>query len=413
MRRETLTLAFLASMLLLMACGAETPPPPPAPPHLLRGESEDNVVALVNGAVVVHRTGEAGLDASAIRAIDSDPESVWATPPGDLDETMTVALRAPATIRRIGFSAGTVKSGALAAGLRFEASMDGVSFQVLGSVELDGDRERWLDLTPVRAAFLRVTTLPPTALGAQVALVPTILASGDPDDSTQPSIDGTWTVNEMTVVLHSAGPVVLGASDEATTRGIDGGWDRGLVRFIFSRGNEVGVGIIAVGAGGQHLNGMIWYRNPGAPHFGTTWFGERSGAPRARADVPDVMDAWLRNEGRSPLFGLSFDGERLVAGSAPVVDRLATLLRANPPGLFRFRAHEVGNGTLEEDLRLAEAKLESLRQALRSAGVDPARAEFVAGGRSEALREPDTPWTALQERLNNRIDLELARVVPR
>lgn len=417
MKRAAVTFAAVALPILLAACdrgASESPNPAAAADELLIPEANDNVAALVNGAVVVHRTGETNLALSAIRAIDSDPESWWGTPPGDISESMTLALRSPSTIRRIGYSTGIVRSAALASGLRFESSLDGVSFSELGTVRLDEPGEAWEDVSPTRAAFLRVSNLPPMKAGAELALVPAVLARGDAErTSIDPrTIEGTWNVNEIVVTFERSIDAVRGWSNEATTRGIDGGWDDGIVRFAFSRGNEVGIGVIVPDSRGEHLNAMMWFRRTGPPHFGTTWFGSRSTAGPVAAEMPNVMDAYLRNESRFPLFGLSFEERRLRPGSIVTVRRLVSLLQSNPPGLFRFRAHQAGLASEQEDRQLAEAKLQALREALQSAGADPARAEFVAGGRAEAVREPDTPWPAVQRRLNNRIDLELVRAEP-
>lgn len=394
---------FAAAAIVLLAACSE-PAAPPADDAIV-GSDGENLLTLTRGAVVVHRTGEAGLHASAVQAIDSDPLSFWATPPGDLDETMTVALGGDAEIRRIGLSSGPRAPRHPARSVRFEASLDGASFSPLGTVTLDEPGEAWRDVAPARARFLRIATVPEgTPPWVQV---PTLLASGSLRPAPRASIAGGWTINGVDAWFESRGDAVRGVTRETPPRLLEGGWEGPIVRLAWSRANEHGVVALAVDPSGQRMNGILWYLWPHRPFFGTTWFGRRNDAARPPSGGEPPLSVFLRSDGRYPLYGLSFVGEQLTAHSSRAVEELASIIGRSEPGRFRLVAHYVDTGSAESDRRLAAARLDALRAALRGAGVDPSRAEFAAAGRAAAESANDRPWTPLQVAVNNRVDLEI------
>jgi hypothetical protein len=399
--------SLAAAVVLLAACREASPPAADRP---VIGTDGDNLLTLARGAVVTSRTGEASLHASAVQAIDSDPSSYWATPPGDLEETMTIALPGEARIRRVGVSTGLTDRH-LAKTLRFEASADGDSFEPLATVTLERGGEAWSD-APATARYLRVTTLAGFTEAPGHLRVPTLLASGTLRPSPRPAIDGGWMINGVEAWFESSGNAVRGATAEVPPRLLEGGWDGRILRLAWSRRNDRGIIAAVADPAGRHLNGILWYLEAHRPFFGTTWFGSRADVKEpASAGVPP-QTVFLRSDGRYPLYGLSFAGDQLSPHSGRAVEALASLIVRSEPGRLRFVAHHVGTETAESDRRLAAARLDRLREALRGAGVDLSRVEFAAAGREAALATNDRPWTPLQVILNNRIDLELVRAAP-
>ncbi|HEU5163729.1 MAG TPA: discoidin domain-containing protein [Thermoanaerobaculia bacterium] len=402
--------SLAAAVVLLAACReAEAPPAADRP---VIGADGENIVTLTRGAVVISRTGEATLNTSAVQAIDSDPSSFWATPPGDRDETMTIALPGETYLRRVGFASGRRGGGNLAKTLRFEASLDGASFQPLATVTLERRGDAWRDVTPAKARYLRVTTEAAFAPGAANVKIPIVHAAGTVRPSARPAIDGGWSINGMDAWFESSGDAVRGVTAENPPRLLEGGWDGPVLRLAWSRRNEHGVVAVTVDPEGRFLNGILWYLEAHRPFFGTTWFGQRAGIPEPSSGGAPPQMVFLRSDGHYPLYGLSFDGERLRPHSRAAIREVASLIGRSEPGRLRFVAHYVGTGTAESDRRLAAARLDRLREALRGAGVDISRVEFVAAGRAAALAANDRPWTPLQVVLNNRIDLELVRRAP-
>jgi hypothetical protein len=391
---------------LLLAAGCREPVAPAVEKPVVQAASE-NLLTLPRGAVVIARTGEAWLGVSAIQAIDTDPASFWATPPADVSETMTIALGGEAEIRRIGFSRGGRGKTNLARTLAFEHSLDGGTFAPLGTVTMGTEPDAWTDVAPARARFLRVTTVDGFVPSPQHLRVPTLLATGSLKESPRASIDGGWTINGVPTWFESSGNRVRGVTREDPPRLLEGGWDGRVLRLAWSRKNEHGAVALVLDPAGRHLNGILWYLWPHRPFFGTSWFGVRTAMEPPPMAGPSPQTIFLRSDGRYPLYGLSFEGEQLTPHSTPTVQGVASLIGRAEPRTFRFVAHHVGTETAEFDRRLAAARLDRLRAALRDVGVDLSRVEFEAAGRTAASTANDRPWTPLQVVLNNRIDLEL------
>lgn len=401
--------AFALAVVLVAACREPTPPAAERP---VLGTDGENLLTLSRGAVVTARTGETALDRSAVQAIDSDPSSFWATPPGDLDETMTIALPGDVEIRRIGFSSGALGPANLARTLRFEASTDGVTFSPLATVTLEKAGDVWRDVPPSHVRHLRITTVDGVTASPGHLRVPTLLAAGTIRPSPRPDVRGGWVINGVETWLEVNGDAVRGVTREDPPRLLEGGWDGRLLRLAWSRGNEHGVLGAAADPAGRRMSAVLWHLWAHRPFFGTTWFGERADIRKPPSPGVPPQSVFLRSDGRYPLYGLSFEGEQLTPHSMPALADLASLIEGSKPGTFRFVSHFVGTETAESDRRLAAARLDRLREALRGAGADPSRVEFAAAGRAAALEANDRPWTPLQVVLNNRIDLELVRGAP-
>jgi hypothetical protein len=219
-------------------------------------------------------------------------------------------------------------------------------------------------------------------------------------------------INGVDAWFETRGDGVRGVTRESPPRLLEGGWDGPVLRLAWSREKEHGVIALTVDPAGQHLNGLVWYLWAHRPFFGTTWFGRR--APRAEPPSGGTppQTVFLRSDGRYPLYGLSFEGGQLTPHSSRTVQGLASIIGRSEPGRFRLVAHYVGTGSAESDRRLAAARLDRLRAALRDAGIDPSRVEYAAAGRDAVLGANDRPWTPMQVVLNNRVDLEIVRPGP-
>ena len=117
----------------------------------------ESVLELAHGATVISRTGELLLQNSALQAIDGDPASFWVNPPGDLPQSMTIELAAPARIDKLGLR--TVANGAFTANhVTFAASSDGRTFTpVLTAKAKDSNDAQWFDVKPFGATQIRVS----------------------------------------------------------------------------------------------------------------------------------------------------------------------------------------------------------------------------------------------------------------
>ncbi|HVR44128.1 MAG TPA: discoidin domain-containing protein [Thermoanaerobaculia bacterium] len=395
----------LALTLLLAAARCDRPADSSSDRPLLLDPPE-SLLSITRGATLVHRTGEYDLQVSPLLAIDSDPRTWWATPMEDPDQSATFALAGIAEVRRIGFSTGTFEGYRAPRSIAFESSLDGSSFSPLGRVRLDDYGEAWLEVPPTPTLYVRVTTDEGFHPEARQILVPTLFVEGsEPAAAPRPDASGGWRINGFHAVFDAGESIVRGVVLEDPPRSLEGGWDGRLIRFAWAREAERGVGAATLDSEGKALGALMWYLRPDPPFFGASWTGSRASSGSRPQGGPDPMEVFLRMDGRYPLYGLEFEGTKLREGSAPAVRRLAEALRARRPGRCRLVAHHVGSDSAEADRRIAAERLESLRAALIAAGADLAGTELVASGRAEAVSAPDRPWTPLQVRLNNRIDL--------
>src|SRR5471032_1441764 len=109
-----MSVRHVAAVLLLLltgACGrraAETTAPSPPKSALKAADDDsterDNLLNYARGAVVVSRTGEFALWASALLAIDGDPDSCWFMPPHEPGQQLVAALPGESRIDQIGIS---------------------------------------------------------------------------------------------------------------------------------------------------------------------------------------------------------------------------------------------------------------------------------------------------------------------
>jgi hypothetical protein len=396
----------IALALILALSGCERSPAAPEQGARILRDDQPNLLTMLNGATVVDRTGEASLSLSAIHAVDGDHSSVWATPPGDLQQTVTIALGREAMVSRVGFRLDPRLSHP-ARSLFFEGSQGGSEFAPLGTIEAEQTAETWLEIEPVAVTHLRVTIRRAFAEHSPYAEVPTLLADGETRMLPPvPDLEGRWRINDFEATISTAERVVHGVTTEDPPRVFRGAWDGRAVRFAWSRGLEHGVGILAADSPGKALNAMMWHRKAHPPFAMPVWFGERTGEPEEVVNAPPIMDAFFRTEGTFPLHDLVFDGAALLPGSEQTLRYLVQLIRANPAGTFRLAAHYVSEGTEREDLEMSQRRLASLRGELERLGLPSELAGYDAAARRD-LR--DLPWTQAELLLNNRIDLELTR----
>lgn len=110
--------------------------------------------------------------------------------------------------------------------------------------------------------------------------------------------------------------------------------------------------------------------------------------------------------GHAPLHGLGFEpgSAALTEASAPVLDRAATALARRPELSVLIVGHSDNAGALEDNIALSQRRAETVREALVSRGIDPARlaahgAGFLAPVASNASEEGRA--------LNRRVELVL------
>jgi len=372
--------ALLIAIALLACRQVEKPATPPVPPPRPLDASENgNLLNMAFGASVVSRTAEQTLEASAVRAIDGDPESAWTSPPADNNQTIVFALPAPARIEQVGVRTDSRKSFAVTK-IRFEASSDSKTFTTIAEPQLASSEEPQLfPITPVTASYLRVTT---TEAPGLFALLKSVHARGTyMSQPTAQPIAGCWKINGKRAEFIDETGRIRGVIGEANQIKLQGGLDGTLYRLIWTRGPEWGYAAITISPDGKHLTGIKWHEEPLNWTFGDSWFGERcdrvipsvsegpggrvvlraAPTPRSLAHArDDIRFDFLQRARRLPMFGGDAD-----------LDVVMRLLSEGKRVKLVARDYR---GVLQEP------KLNALREALQKRGADLSRVDFGALG---------------------------------
>lgn len=364
-----------------------------------------NLLNFAHGASVVSRTAESNLLSSALMAIDGNLATAWGVPHGDFPQSAVFALAARSRIERVGVSAQKTPGFDLRK-ISFESSLDGVTFQPLGTFAIERkDPAQLFPVTPADATFIRATLLE----GGADTRVNAIFALGREIEAPRlASLDGCWTVNGLDAQFTQRGAHAYGrVAIEKMTTSVEGGSDGRFFRFAWLRGAGFGYAAVSVAPDGKTFSGSEWNEEIIPLFYSGTWFGERRACTPASLPSGEVTRGLLQRFGRAPLYGLRFDanGNLLDADS---VDTLATL-RSFLLGTklqARLVAHEFRQGSEQRNRAFANAELASIERSLTANGVPAGRLSFVAAG-SDAPRE--IPVTEAMRALYSSVDLEIRR----
>lgn len=361
----------LLLVLAALACRREPEPPPqtatvaqPAAP------AEVNLLDLLRGASIVSRTGEYWYETSAAHTIDHEEASNWVSPPGGPQQTIVVSLPARSRIRKLGLS----KHPGGPHRLRVESSLDGSSWTVVTTLDIDPDNvePQIRDVAPFEALYLRLHTMAP---GQNFSVIRELYAHGDelaPPHAA--SIEGCWTINGRGARFTRRGAEVQGvidASDREKAVHLDGGFDGRAYRFMWRGGAQIGDAVLTVSPDGRAISGVSRHKGAGTELTGDGWLGTRGPCATASIAAGSVRARVLEVIRRYPVYALRFDDQdRLLADdSAAALDRIAAM--KNIRLVARGRA----------------TRLASLRDALASRG-DITGYEFVDGTAAQATVKP-------------------------
>lgn len=393
------------AIFLVMGCGerpTEAPTLNPVP-----AQHDPEALNFMDGVVVTDRSGELQLSNSALHAIDGDRGSIWITPPGDIRQDLTLSLPARTRIESVGLSNGVLVLSSRAANrVSIEWSADGTRFQPLHIITVDKIADKQLFRTPpVEAIALRATIL--GTLGhSTLAELPELLIHGVAIEPTSRSqLTGRWKLNQLSARFSDDGTRVRGVVEMDPPMHVDGAWDGPVVRFAWVRNKQFGVGVLGLDRSGRKLNGLWWFREAIPQFFGTSWFGDRIDSSATNSPSSIVAEVSLRERQTFPLYPLKFDAKNnLTPDSAAGIELLREILDANPQKRFRLVANEVRGHTPEENLRRTEQQLASVRQMMRSRGVDLGRITFAPAGNRYSREPSQLPYYTL---LHSRVDLEV------
>lgn len=352
----------------------------------------DNLLNYARGAVVIARSGEFALWASALQAIDGDPDSCWFSPPHDARQWVIAALPTESRVEQIGLSNAGAAAGAISS-VRFESSMDGVNFSPLGAVESSRRKNALLvAVRPVTARYVRAT-LNIDAKAEGLSLCSLQIRGLETGKRSLRDLTGCWVVNGSKLTLAQDGDHVFGQLEGSKPTLIDGGSDGRFVRFVWVRDREFGYGAFSVEESGQHLSGRIWHEEPIPIFAGEAWFGERSTCSGTTVVGGGTVAAtFFQRAGRFPLYGLraGLNGAIEVPRSVATLRALAGLIQAAGAHHIRLEAHEFRQRDGAANRAWAGRELASLRGLLEGAGVRLGDTELAVLGSDNPRQAPRT-----------------------
>lgn len=386
------------AVLLLAAFGACSRPEPQdaAPANSTRPRL--NLLAFSRGASVVSRTAERTLDHSALLAIDSDPNTAWLSPQGDLQQTIVYSLPAQSRLDGVGIFSDI---HAATYQLIIDSSLDGKTWSPAGTFEVASSKDVVQhDFAPRQALYLRIQSRAERAPLIHLSELEAYGVETGPVRPAEPT--GCWTFNEHQGRLARSGAHVQGFIGRDKPIRVEGGTDGRLFRFAWVRGPEHGVGAMTFTADGQ-VAGITWYEKVAPDHFGSSWYGDRRTCGQGPfAPSHEVIAAFMRNRGRYPLYGLQFNPREQLdeQASAWSLQAIADVARTRS---CRITSRELRETTPDRNRARAVTRLTSLRAALQRRGVDVSKIEFVAAG-SDGL--PTEATTALSRAIYSAVEIE-------
>lgn len=387
--------ALLAILLALagLSCRPAGEAPGNTQPKAARAEKESdaaNLLGIQNGSVILNRTGELSLTMSVLNALDGESGTVWSMPPGDIHQTMTIALPVRSRIDQVGLSNGNLRfKERTVQRMRFEGSDDGKAFRLLQDIQVQKLAQHQLTrIDPVDVNYVRVSILS-SFESKQAADVVGIEARGrELAPPVRGSPTGVWSLNGETARFTSVNSSFHGVIETSPPTYLEGGWDGRIIRFLWFRGKEYGLGFLSVDPQGLGLNAFRWYREPIPPFFAGPWFGEKTEKTAGEVPPPRVIETFLQRMGRVPVYQIEFnDKNNLVAGADASPFRRALLLR---PGGISVNLHEVcSDPTAIAPNERMKARARTLEAFLIKEGIDSSLIRFKT-----SCDPPKADWTA-------------------
>ncbi len=289
--------------------------------------------------------------------------------------------------------------------VRFEASMDARSWRDVATIDPANRGTTMNEVEPFDARYLRVTAVD---LGKYyVALVSVHAIGRELRPAERMSFDGCWTLNGRPARIVQRGARITGVIGGAVPTFLDGGLDGRAWKLMWMRGPMWGYAVATVTPDGRNFSAVTFHEDPRSGRVAEAWLGGRCEGAVDPPATPIAQPAdYLRRTRRWMMAGIVFEGEeRIVAeASQATLDDAAAAIRAMPSQRFRVSAYEFRNNDPKENRRRTGLRIEAIRAALQSRGIDVSKLEFVSNGdRHPGAEVP----SAVQRMLESRIDLEL------
>ena len=115
----------------------------------------------------------------------------------------------------------------------------------------------------------------------------------------------------------------------------------------------------------------------------------------------DVLTVTFKSD-----FLFSVNSSTLLPGAFDELDRVANVLNQYPQSTMRISGHTDSTGSDDHNQKLSELRAQSVKNALKGMGVDPARMTIIGYGESKPIASNATEAGRLQ---NRRVEI---RIIP-
>ena len=382
----------------------------PAPPT----HSEEDLVALASGAVVVQRPPGQDSNGEAWFMFDEDPATGWTSQSKSWNQPTVVELPDRSIIKVVQFDTSHDEyDGRIPDEVEVAVSDQGPKegFQPIAKVVLSRELKDGQTF-PVSASIagrwvrLQITK---KESGSEFAQIEEFRAFGERQThSAPPNVTGTWKTDAGTIHLKQEGMSVSGCFETGGFP-ITGGMEGRLMKFTWHAG-EIGNGpAIAIFGDGGYLFGG-WWRTDGAaekprldPFEGRREKAEAGNCPNWKPPQ-DQMASDIRQTGRVRLYGINFDSDsdHIRNESKGTLDQVVTMLKSNADLKIKVEGHTDSTSTPERNQSLSEQRANAVKQYLTSAGIGSGRLSTAGLGSTQPVASNDT---SLGRAANRRVEL--------
>lgn len=384
-----------------------TVPVPPA-------HSEEDLVALASGAVVVQRPHATDSNGEAWFLFDEDPATGWTSAPKAWKEPTVVEMPDRSVIKVIQFdTASDEYDGRIPDEVEIAVSDQGSreGFQPIAKVALsrelkDGQTFPVATSVPGRWVRMQITR---KEGGSDVAQIQEFRAFGERQThDAPPSVTGTWKTDAGNLHLKQEGMTVTGCFETGGFP-ISGGMEGRLLKFTWHAGESGNGPAIAIFGNDGYLFGG-WWRTDGAsdkPKM-DRFEGHRKSADAGNCPnwkpPQDQMATEIRKSGRVRLYGINFDSDsdHIRDESKGTLDNLVAMLKVNADLKITVEGHTDSSSTREHNQSLSEQRASAVKRYLTGAGIDAGRLSTAGLGATKPVASNDT---ALGRAANRRVEL--------
>ena len=221
------------------------------------------------------------------------------------------------------------------------------------------------------------------------------------------NISGTYKTNYNNFHVRQEGTSITGCY-EFKEGVLSGGIESRVLKFTWREGENQGPAIMVISPDGKELLGLWWRGIASGPPAGV-WNGtkisdEVGGCPHWSGGAAEQITQDLAGAGRSRIYGINFDTDSAVikAESKPTIDKIVSVLKANPGWKMTVEGHTDGTGGAAHNQTLSEQRARAVVAYLTAAGIEAGRLQAAGFGASRPVASNDTELGRSQ---NRRVEL--------